>query len=51
MFFASNDRSGTMTIDGSSLRRNPSDGFETSGFPGIFFLGARDPAVSGSTLE
>ena len=51
VFFVSNDRSGTMSIDGSSLRRNPSDGFETSGFPGIFFLGAQDPAVSGSTLE
>jgi hypothetical protein len=51
VFFVSNDRSGTMSIDGSSLRRNPSDGFETSGFPGIFFLGAHDPTVNGSTLE
>lgn len=51
MFFASNDRCGTMTIDGSSLRRNPSDGFETSGFPGIFFPGAQGPTVSGSTRE
>ena len=40
-----------MTIDGSTLRRNPSDGFETAGFPGIFFLGAHDPTVTGSTLE
>ena len=51
VFFVSNDRTGTMTIDGSTLRRNPSDGFETSGFPGIFFLGAHDPTVTASTLE
>jgi hypothetical protein len=49
VFFVSNDRTGTMSIEGSILRRNPSDQFET--FPGIFFLGARDPAVSGSTVE
>ncbi len=47
----SNDRTGTMTIDGSTLRRNPSDGFETAGLPGIFFLGAHDPTVTASTLE
>ena len=51
VFFVSNDRSGTMAIDGSTLRRNPSDQFETAGFPGIFFLGASDPAVTGSTME
>lgn len=51
VFFVSNDRSGTMSITGSTLRRNPSAGFETNGFPGIFFLGARQPTVSGSTIE
>jgi hypothetical protein len=51
VFFVSNDRTGTMSIDGSTLRRNPSDGFETAGFPGIFFLGAAPPTVNGSTLE
>jgi len=51
VFFVSNDRSGTMTITGSTLRRNPSAGFETAGFPGIFFLGARGPMVTGSTIE
>jgi hypothetical protein len=40
-----------MTIRDSNLRRNPSDGFETEGLPGIFFLGARRPNVSGSTLR
>ena len=39
-----------MTIEGSTLRRNPSAGFETKGFPGIFFLGARNPTVTGSTI-
>ncbi|MCW2859048.1 MAG: hypothetical protein JWP48_756 [Actinoallomurus sp.] len=50
VFFVSNDRTGTMRIEGSSLRRNPSAGFETHGYPGIFFLGARHPAVTGSHL-
>ncbi|WP_290867581.1 hypothetical protein [Hamadaea sp.] len=45
VFFVSNDRTGTMTIDHSTLRRNPSDGFET--YPGIFFLGAKPPTVIG----
>ncbi|MCY4728101.1 right-handed parallel beta-helix repeat-containing protein [Nocardioides sp. STR2] len=38
IFFVSNDRTGTLTIDGSRLTDNPSEGFET--IPGIFFLGA-----------
>ena len=50
IFFVSNDRTGTMRIEDSVLRRNPSDGFETEGFSGIFFLGAGSPAVSSSTL-
>jgi hypothetical protein len=50
VFFVSNDRTGTMSIDSSTLRGNRSDGFETSGLPGIFFLGARKPTVTGSTL-
>ncbi len=51
VFFVSNDRTGTMRMDGSTLRRNPSDGFETAGFPGIFFLGQSPPTVSSSTLS
>jgi hypothetical protein len=50
VFFVSNDRTGTMSIESSTLRHNPSDGFETRGYPGIFFLGARNPSVTGSTL-
>lgn len=51
VFFVSNDRTGTMRIERSTLRGNPSRGFETAGFPGIFFLGARNPTVTGSTLR
>jgi hypothetical protein len=51
VFFVSNDRTGTMAIEGSALRGNPSDGFETKGFRGIFFLGAGNPTVTGSTLR
>ncbi|MFG2037122.1 hypothetical protein [Dactylosporangium sp. NPDC048998] len=51
VFFVSNNRTGTMSIEGSTLRKNPSAGFETSGFPGIFFLGAKPPSVSSSTLS
>jgi hypothetical protein len=50
VFFVSNNRTGTMSIENSTLRHNPSAGFETSGFPGIFFLGARKPTVVNSTL-
>ena len=51
VFFVSNDRTGTLRIEDSVLRRNPSDGFETGGYPGIFFLGAADPTVTRSTLD
>ena len=51
VFYVSNDRTGTMSIDGSTLRHNRSDGFETDGLPGIFFLGAHRPTITGSTLQ
>ncbi|RQX13807.1 hypothetical protein DDE19_24915 [Micromonospora ureilytica] len=51
VFFVSNNRTGTMKIENSTLRRNPSGKFETRGFPGIFFLGARNPTVTGSKLS
>lgn len=51
IFFVSNDRTGTATLAASTLRHNPSLGFETAGLPGIFFLGARRPAlVQGTRL-
>ncbi|MDG4778559.1 hypothetical protein O7614_02735 [Micromonospora sp. WMMD961] len=51
VFFVSNNRTGTMRIESSTLRRNPSAKFETRGFPGIFFLGAQNPTVTGSKLS
>ena len=51
IFFVSNDRTGELRIDRSRLERNPSDGFETAGFPGIFFLGAGAPQVGDTTIR
>ena len=48
IFFVSNDRTGVLRIRSSTLRDNPSDGFETD--PGIFFLG-RDQRVVNSVVE
>ncbi|MFD1117574.1 hypothetical protein ACFQ3A_24705 [Sphaerisporangium aureirubrum] len=51
VFFVSNDRTGTLRIEHSAFRRNRSAGFETKGFPGIFFLGAGRPQLVSSTLR
>ena len=52
VFYVSNDRSGSFRIEDSSLSNNPSDGFETSGYPGIFVLAAPgNPVVINSTIE
>lgn len=51
IFFVSNDRSGSLVIQDSQLHRNPSKGFETKGYPGIYFLGKDTPMVSGSQLD
>jgi len=51
IFFVSNDRSGTLRIDRSVLRRNVSLGFETDGYPGIFVLANGDPIVTDSIIE
>ena len=48
IFFVSNDRTGVLEIRSSTLRDNPSDGFETD--PGIFFLG-RDQIVVDSVVR
>ena len=48
VFFVSNDRSGVLEIRSSTLRDNPSNGFETD--PGIFFLG-RDQTVVDSVVR
>jgi hypothetical protein len=51
IFFVSNDRTGHLAIQDSVLSGNPSAGFETQGYPGIFFLGSGPPIVTGSTVE
>jgi hypothetical protein len=51
IFFVSNDHSGSLVIQQSHLSDNPSYGFETPGYPGIFFLGNGEPQVSDSTIE
>jgi hypothetical protein len=48
IFFVSNDRTGVLEIRSSTLRKNPSDGFETD--PGIFFLG-REQIVVDSVIR
>jgi len=50
IFFVSNNRTGSLVIDGSTLRRNPSAGFETQGLPGIFYLGNGSAQVTNSSL-
>jgi predicted outer membrane repeat protein len=51
IFFVSDDRSGTMAIRHSTLKRNHNDRFQTAGLPGVFFLGAREPTVTDSVLR
>ena len=51
IFFVSNDLTGTMSIDSSTLRRNPNDYWQQSPIPpGIFFLGSGTPVVTNSTI-
>lgn len=51
VFFVSNNRTGELRITGSTLTRNPSRGFETRGYPGVFFLGNGAPQITSSTLS
>jgi hypothetical protein len=51
IFFVSDDRTGTLSINDSTLIDDPNAGFQTSGLPGIFFLGASRPAITNSTLR
>jgi len=50
IFFVSNDRSGSLIIRDSVLVSNPSDGFETRGYPGIFVLANGPPQVENSII-
>lgn len=51
IFFVSNNRQGTLSIEKSDLFQNPSAGFETRGYPGIFYLGNGSPNVSNSIIK
>ena len=51
IFFVSNNRTGELRINASTLERNPSRGFETAGFPGIFYLGSGQPQVTNSVIR
>lgn len=51
IFFVSDDRTGTMAIRASTLEANPNAGFHTPGLPGIYFLGARRPSITGSVVR
>ncbi len=50
IFYVSNDMSGTLSISDSTLTSNPSDGFETQGFPGTFVKAKGGPMAVNSTL-
>jgi hypothetical protein len=51
LFFVSDNKTGTLTIEHSKLRDNPNSGFQTAGYPGIFFLGQGHPVVLSSSLS
>ncbi len=51
IFYVSNDGSGSMTIKDSELENNPSKGFETKGYPGIFYKSNNPPQVTNSTIK
>jgi hypothetical protein len=51
VFFTSNDMSGGIVIRDSVLSANPSLGFESEGFPGIFYVANGPPMVEGSVIE
>jgi hypothetical protein len=51
IFFVSNDRSGSLIIERSVLRRNVSGRFENPGLPGVFALAREDPQVIDSVIE
>jgi hypothetical protein len=40
-----------MAIKDSTLEHNRNDRFQTAGLPGIFFLGARSPTITDTTLR
>lgn len=51
IFFVSNNRTGELRISRSVLEHNLSRGFETRGYPGIFFLGLGAPQIADSIIR
>ena len=51
IFFVSDDNTGTLTIETSRLLDNPSAGFWTRPYPGIFFQSSGHPKVVHSTIS
>ena len=51
IFFVSNDRTGTLTIDASTITGNTGQSFFTDPYRSIFYLGNGPIGVTGSTIE
>jgi hypothetical protein len=51
IFYVSDDNTGALRIEDSTLHDNPSEGFQTAGYPGIFFHSSGSPIVAGSSLS
>ena len=51
IFFVSDNLTGRLRIEDSTLHNNPSAGFYTAGYPGIFFAGAGHPDIIHSTIN
>ena len=51
IFFVSNDHSGSLFIQSSTLSNNPNAGFDTQGFPGVFAQAKQPPQVTDSTIK
>jgi len=51
VFFVSDDNTGSLIIQHSTLRDNPSAEFHTPGFPGIFYHSSGQPIVVASTIK
>jgi hypothetical protein len=51
IFFVSNDGTGTLVIQDSTLSNNKSGKFETAGYPGIFWMTSAKPTITNSTLQ
>jgi predicted outer membrane repeat protein len=51
IFFVSDDMTGTLRIQDSTLHDNPSEGFQTAGYPGIFYHSNGQPIVIGGVIS